>query len=258
AKALQVVGLMNVQFAVRQQDIYVLEVNPRASRTVPFVSKATGQPLAKIAARCMTGELLEKQGIKKDLETDFYSIKEPVFPFIKFQGVDPILGPEMRSTGEVMGVGTSFGAAVSRGQQGAGIRAAATGTAFLSVRDGDKAPLLQVARDLLKRNFTLVATEGTWKFLTEQGVECQYINKVIQGRPHIVDMIKNREIDYIVNTTEGRQAIKDSFSIRREALQRKVNYSTTIAGARATLRALEYWDERSVQSLTEFHSSRSN
>jgi len=253
ALALNVIGLMNVQFAVRDDELFVLEVNPRASRTVPFVSKATGQPLAKIAARCMVKETLEKQNITKDLKSGFYSIKEPVFPFIKFQGVDPILGPEMRSTGEVMGVGTSFGAAVSRGQQGAGIQAASTGTAFLSVRDGDKQPLLQVARDLIERDFRLVATEGTWTFLNEHGIDCEYVNKVIQGRPHIVDMIKNREIDYIVNTTEGRQAINDSFSIRREALQRKVNYSTTIAGARATLRALEHWDERNVQSLSEFH-----
>ncbi len=255
ALALKVVGLMNVQFAVRGDEIFVLEVNPRASRTVPFVSKATGAPLAKIAANCMVGETLEKQGITKDLETRFYSIKEPVFPFIKFPGVDPILGPEMRSTGECMGVGQTFGAAVARGQQGVGIQAAHSGRAFLSVRDADKEALLPVARELVERGFELVATEGTWKFLVENEVPCDYINKVIQGRPHIVDLIKNREIDYIVNTTEGRQAITDSFSIRREALQRKVNYSTTIAGARATLRALEHWDEREVVPLAELHST---
>ncbi|MEM7055064.1 MAG: carbamoyl-phosphate synthase large subunit, partial [Pseudomonadota bacterium] len=188
AIALNVVGLMNVQFAVKGDEIFVLEVNPRASRTVPFVSKATGVPLAKIAARCMVGEKLNKQGFDKDLESKFYSIKEPKFPFIKFPGVDPILGPEMRSTGEVMGIGTSFGAAAARGQQGVGIEAASTGCAFLSVRDGDKEPLLQVARDLLKLDFKLVATEGTWKFLTDNGIECEYVNKVIQGRPHVVDM----------------------------------------------------------------------
>jgi len=253
ALALNVIGLMNVQFAVRGDDIYVLEVNPRASRTVPFVSKATGVPLAKIAAQCMVGKTLEEQGFTKDLETRFYSIKEPAFPFIKFPGVDPILGPEMRSTGECMGVGESFGAAAARGQQGVGIQAAASGRAFLSVRDADKAHLVPVARELVGRGFSLVATEGTWKYLVENGVECDYINKVTQGRPHIVDLIKNREIDYIVNTTEGRQAITDSFSIRREALQRKVNYSTTIAGARATLRALEHWNEREVLSLAELH-----
>ena len=253
ALALKVIGLMNVQFAVRGDDIFVLEVNPRASRTVPFVSKATGVPLAKIAARCMVGNTLAQQGITHDLETRFYSIKEPAFPFIKFPGVDPILGPEMRSTGECMGVGQSFGAAVARGQQGVGIQAAASGRVFLSVRDADKEQLLPVARELHQRGFSLVATEGTWTFLLENGVECDYINKVTQGRPHIVDMIKNREIDYIVNTTEGRQAITDSYSIRREALQRKVNYSTTIAGARATLRALEHWNNRDVLSLAELH-----
>jgi len=255
ALALKVIGLMNVQFAVKGDEIFVLEVNPRASRTVPFVSKATGVPLAKVAANCMVGETLDKQGITSDLETRFYSIKEPVFPFIKFPGVDPILGPEMRSTGECMGLGRTFGAAVARGQQGVGIQAAASGRAFLPVRDADKDDLLPVARELIERGFELVATEGTWNFLVENDVPCDYINKVIQGRPHIVDLIKNREIDYIVNTTEGRQAITDSFSIRREALQRKVNYSTTIAGARATLRALEHWQEREVRSLAELHST---
>jgi carbamoyl-phosphate synthase large subunit len=255
ALELGVVGLMNVQFAVRGDDIFVLEVNPRASRTVPFVSKAVGVPLAKVAARCMVGKTLEKQGLTEDLSSPFWSIKEPVFPFIKFPGVDPILGPEMRSTGEVMGVGQSYGSAVARGQQGVGIRALATGRAFLSVRDADKEGLLPVAHDLVSRGFSLVATEGTWRYLVENGIDCDYINKVTQGRPHIVDLIKNREIDYIVNTTEGRQAITDSFSIRREALQRKVNYSTTIAGARATLRALEHWRERSVASLSELHES---
>ncbi|MDT8439070.1 MAG: carbamoyl-phosphate synthase large subunit [Wenzhouxiangellaceae bacterium] len=253
ALELEVVGLMNVQFAVKGDEIYVLEVNPRASRTVPFVSKATGVPLARVAAKCMVGKSLEEQGITSDLQIRFYATKEPAFPFIKFPGVDPILGPEMRSTGECMGVGQSFGAAAARGQQGVGIQAAASGRTFVSVRDADKEHLVPVARELIERGFTLVATEGTWKYLREHGIECDYVNKVTQGRPHIVDMIKNREIDYIVNTTEGRQAITDSFSIRREALQRKVNYSTTIAGARATLRALEHWNERDVISLAELH-----
>jgi len=258
ALELGVVGLMNVQFAVRGDEIFVLEVNPRASRTVPFVSKAVGVPLAKVAARCMVGKSLDEQGLTHDLESPFWSIKEPAFPFIKFPGADPILGPEMRSTGEVMGLGSSYGAAVARGQQGVGIQAAAGGRAFLSVRDADKEHLVPVARDLVARGFTLVATEGTWKYLVENGIDCEYINKVTQGRPHVVDLIKNREIDYIVNTTEGRQAITDSFSIRREALQRKVNYSTTIAGARATLRALEHWLERDVTSLSELHERRPN
>ncbi|MGK7295198.1 MAG: carbamoyl-phosphate synthase large subunit [Candidatus Wenzhouxiangella sp. M2_3B_020] len=253
ALELGVIGLMNVQFAVRGTDIFVLEVNPRASRTVPFVSKAVGVPLAKVAANCMVGRTLEQQRITTDLESPFWSIKEPAFPFIKFPGVDPILGPEMRSTGEVMGVGRSYGAAVARGQQGVGIQAAADGRAFLSVRDADKESLLPVARALVERGFSLVATEGTWRYLVDKGIECEYVNKVTQGRPHVVDLIKNREIDYIVNTTEGRQAITDSFSIRREALQRKVNYSTTIAGARATLKALDHWHERDVVSLADLH-----
>ncbi|WP_376696078.1 carbamoyl-phosphate synthase large subunit [Wenzhouxiangella sp. EGI_FJ10305] len=254
ALGLKVVGLMNVQFAVRGDDIFVLEVNPRASRTVPFVSKATGVALAQVAAKCMVGKSFNSQGIEKDISSPFYSIKEPVFPFIKFQGVDPILTPEMRSTGEAMGVGRSFGSAVARAQQGVGIIVKMNGRVFLSVRDADKEGLLPVARELIERGFELVATEGTWKYLVENGVECDYVNKVIQGRPHIVDLIKNDEIDYIVNTTEGRQAIADSFSIRREALQRKVNYSTTIAGARATLKAMDHWNERGVRSLSELHA----
>ena len=253
ALALNVIGLMNVQFAVRGDDIYVLEVNPRASRTVPFVAKATGTAIARVAARCMVGKSLLDQGIEGDLSCAFYAIKEPIYPFIKFPGVDPILGPEMRSTGEAMGVGTSFGAAVARAQQGVGINAAASGRAFLSVRDADKDRLLPVARELVGRGFSLVATEGTWKFLVENGVDCDYVNKVVQGRPHVVDLIKNDEIDYIVNTTEGRQAIADSFSIRRQALQHKINYSTTIAGARATLKALDHWNERGVRSLAELY-----
>ncbi len=253
ALALNVIGLMNVQFAVRGEEIYVLEVNPRASRTVPFVAKATGTAIARVAARCMVGKTLESQQITDDLSSPFYAIKEPIYPFIKFPGVDPILGPEMRSTGEAMGVGSSFGAAVARAQQGVGINAAASGRVFLSVRDADKDRLLPVARELIGRGFSLVATEGTWKFLVENGVECDYVNKVVQGRPHIVDAIKNDEIDYIVNTTEGRQAIADSFSIRRQALQHKVNYSTTIAGARATLKALDHWNERGVRSLAELY-----
>ena len=253
ALAMGVIGLMNVQFAVRGEDIFVLEVNPRASRTVPFVSKATGVPLAKIAARCMAGKTLEEQNLDYDLSSDFYSVKEPVFPFIKFPGVDPILGPEMRSTGEVMGVGPDFGAAVARAQQGAGITPPEPGQAFLSVRNADKDRLLPVARELIGRGFSLVATEGTWRYLLDNGIECDYINKVIQGRPHIVDLIKNDEINFIVNTTEGRQAISDSFSIRREALHHKVNYSTTIAGARATLKALDHWSGREVRSLLALH-----
>ncbi|WP_149193523.1 carbamoyl-phosphate synthase large subunit [Luteimonas suaedae] len=258
ARGLNVVGLMNTQFAVQsnggEDRIFLLEVNPRASRTVPFVSKATGLPLAKIAARCMAGRSLAEQGVTEEVVPDYYAVKEAIFPFAKFQGVDPILGPEMRSTGEVMGVGRSFGAAFARAQEAAGIRTPpTTGKVFVSVRDPDKPRVLPVARDLIDRGYTLVATRGTAQWLDEHGIACERINKVIEGRPHIVDLIKNGEIAYIVNTTEGKQAIADSFSIRREALQRRVTYSTTIAGARALLHSLEYRGSGPVWSLQELH-----
>ncbi|MCI4567045.1 carbamoyl-phosphate synthase large subunit [Lysobacter sp. CFH 32150] len=260
AKALNVVGLMNTQFAIQTNDdgddiIYLLEVNPRASRTVPFVSKATGMPLAKIAARCMAGKTLAEQGATKEIIPDYYSVKEAIFPFAKFQGVDPILGPEMRSTGEVMGVGRNFPAAFARAQEAGGIKALPpTGKAFISVRDPDKQRVLSVAQELIRRGYKLVATGGTAAFLREQGVECEQINKVTEGRPHIVDLIKNGEIVYIVNTTEGRQAIADSFSIRREALQQRVTYSTTVAGARALVNSLDHRGTGPVWSLQELHA----
>ncbi|MEJ7747226.1 MAG: carbamoyl-phosphate synthase large subunit, partial [Luteimonas sp.] len=251
AKALNVIGLMNTQFAVQTNDngediIFLLEVNPRASRTVPFVSKATGMPLAKIAARCMAGMTLAEQGVTEEIVPDYYSVKEAIFPFAKFQNVDPILGPEMRSTGEVMGVGRSFGAAFARAQEAASIKAPPVGKAFISVRDPDKVRVLPVAQDLIRRGYSLVATSGTAKWLREHDIECAQINKVIEGRPHIVDLIKNGEISYIVNTTEGKQAIADSFSIRREALQHRVTYSTTVAGAKALLHSLDYRDSGPV------------
>ncbi|MBN8728631.1 MAG: carbamoyl-phosphate synthase large subunit [Xanthomonadales bacterium] len=253
ARELKVVGLMNTQFAVQGETIYILEVNPRASRTVPFVSKATGLPLAKIAARCMTGKSLAEQGATREVVPDYWSVKEAIFPFLKFQNVDPILGPEMRSTGEVMGVGRSFGAAFARAHEAAGIATPSTGKAFLSVRDGDKEPLLEVARDLIRRGFSIVATGGTHAFLEAHGVACERINKVMEGRPHIVDLIKNGDIAFIVNTTEGKQAIADSFSIRREALQQRVTYSTTVSGARALLHSLDFRDSAEVHSLQELH-----
>ncbi|MGN6513754.1 MAG: carbamoyl-phosphate synthase large subunit, partial [Lysobacteraceae bacterium] len=262
ARALDVVGLMNTQFAVQfdadgNDTIYLLEVNPRASRTVPFVSKATGVPLAKIAARCMAGRTLEEQGATTEVIPDYFSVKEAIFPFAKFQGVDPILGPEMRSTGEVMGVGRSFGAAFARAEEAANIRAPGAGKAFISVRDPDKQRVLPVAHDLVRRGWTLVATRGTATFLRGEGLPCEVINKVMEGRPHIVDLIKNGEVAYIVNTTEGRQAISDSFSIRREALQQRVTYSTTIAGAKALLHSLDYRDSGPVWSLQELHKELS-
>ncbi|MGH8124875.1 MAG: carbamoyl-phosphate synthase large subunit [Rhodanobacteraceae bacterium] len=255
ARELGVVGLMNTQFAIQGDDVYILEVNPRASRTVPFVSKATGRPLARIAARCMAGTTLAEQGATVERVPHYWAVKEAIFPFLKFSNVDPILGPEMRSTGEVMGVGRSFGEAFARGHEAAHIAAPAAGSkVFLSVRDADKPRLLGVARDLVQRGFALIATGGTCAYLRERGVGCERINKVLEGRPHIVDAIKNGEIAYIVNTTEGRQAIADSFSIRRSALQQHVTYSTTVAGAAALLHSLDFREDATVISLQELHA----
>jgi len=253
AKELKVIGLMNTQFAIQGDTVFILEVNPRASRTVPFVSKATGVPLAKIAARAMAGRSLKDQNAMREVIPEYYSVKEAIFPFLKFQNVDPILGPEMRSTGEVMGVGRSFGAAFARGHDAAGIKTPPKGKVFVSVRDADKDRLLPVAKDALARGFSLVATAGTAAYLAEHGVVCERINKVLEGRPHVVDLIKNGEIVYIVNTTEGKQAIADSFSIRREALQHRVTYSTTVAGARALVHSLDFHGAGEVHSLQELH-----
>jgi carbamoyl-phosphate synthase large subunit len=252
---LGVVGLMNAQFALRRNEIYILEVNPRASRTVPFVSKATGRPLASIAALCMAGKSLKEQGITEEIIPEFYSVKEAILPFLKFPGVDPILGPEMRSTGEVMGVGESFGEACARAMKAAKYGIPRPGQAFLSVRDADKEPLLPIAQDLVNRGYSLIATRGTSKYLREHGFLCEPINKVDEGRPHIVDAIKNGEIAFIVNTTEGAQAIADSFSIRREALQYKVSYTTTIARGWATLQAIDHEFDPEVRTLQELHQA---
>src|SRR5699024_9169395 len=210
ARELKVVGLMNTQFAVQGDNIFILEVNPRASRTVPFVSKATGQALASIAARCMAGRALADQGATREVIPHYWSVKEAIFPFLKFQNVDPILGPEMRSTGEVMGVGHNFGAAFARSHEAAAIKAPPLGKMFLSVRDADKERLVPIANEALQRGYSLVATAGTAAFLNAHDVACDHVNKVAEGRPHIVDLIKNGEVVYIVNTTEGRQAIADS------------------------------------------------
>jgi carbamoyl-phosphate synthase large subunit len=253
AMELNVRGLMNTQFAIKGEDIYLIEVNPRASRTVPFVSKATSLPLAKIAARVMTGQSLAQQGLKEMVKPDYFSVKEAVFPFIKFQGVDPLLGPEMKSTGEVMGIGRTFGEAFAKAQMGAGNTVPSGGTAFLSVRRDDRAAVVELARDLVGQGFRLVATRGTAAAITAEDIECDVVNKVMEGRPHVVDMIKNGQIGLIVNTTEGKQAIADSYTIRRSALQQKVSYSTTIAGARATCMALDHLNTGSVVSLQELH-----
>ncbi|MEE9158753.1 MAG: carbamoyl-phosphate synthase large subunit [Gammaproteobacteria bacterium] len=253
AKALSVVGLMNAQFAIQGNNIYVLEVNPRASRTVPFVSKATGLSLARIATYCMVGRSLSAQGLTKARIPGYYSVKEAVFPFVKFPGVDPLLGPEMKSTGEVMGIGGSFGEAFAKAQLAAGVNLPHSGNIFISVRDKDKPESKDVARDLLALGFNLYATRGTAKVLQDAGIQCTQVNKVLEGQPHIVDMIKNDEIRMIVNTTEGKQAIADSYTIRRAALQYKVTYTTTMAGARATIMALKESDTNEVNRLQDLH-----
>jgi len=251
AKALNVVGLMNTQFAIKDDEIYVLEVNPRASRTVPFVSKAMGRPLAKIAARCMVGQSLSEQGFTTEVIPQHFSVKEAVFPFIKFLGVDPILGPEMKSTGEVMGVGETFPQAYAKAELAAGTVLPKSGTAFLSVRKADREKVVELAQRLKARGFKLVATRGTAKTLADAGIEVEVVNKVTEGRPNIVDLIKNGEIDLIVNTSDGSVSIKDSADIRREALMQKVCYTTTIAGAFAMVAAMDYLDTQPVYRLQD-------
>ena len=255
AKALGVVGLMNVQLAVQGDQIFVLEVNPRASRTVPFVSKCIGQSLAKIAARCMAGTSLKAQGFTQQIKPAFYHVKEAVFPFGKFPGVDPILGPEMKSTGEVMGVGRTFGEAYGKSQLAADDEIPSTGRVFLSVRDPDKDQLVDIARDLMALGFKLCATRGTAAVIESAGLPVEVINKVMEGRPNVTDAIKNGEITFVINTTEGKQAIKDSFAIRRNALQHNVCYTTTMAGGRASIEALRQKMEMEVYCLQELHSA---
>lgn len=253
ARELGVIGLMNTQFAIQGDKIFILEVNPRASRTVPYVSKSIGVPLAKVAARCMAGKSLVEQEVTKEVIPSYFSVKEAVFPFIKFQGVDPILGPEMKSTGEVMGVGRTFGEAFAKSQLGASVSLPTEGKAFISVRETDKASVISIAKDLISLGFELLATRGTQQTLNDAGVQCARVKKVAEGQPHIVDMIKNDEIALIVNTTEGRQAVADSREIRRAALQHQVNYTTTLAAARATILALNCEDSVSVNRLQTLH-----
>ena len=253
ARELGVIGLMNVQFAVKGNDVYVLEVNPRASRTVPFVSKCIGVSLAKVAARCMAGMSLQDQGFTKEIIPNYYSVKEAVFPFAKFPGVDPILGPEMKSTGEVMGSGATFAEAFHKAVLGSNERLPTGGRVFLSVRESDKPHVSRVAGELAELGFTLVATSGTQKVLAAAGIACERVNKVTEGRPHIVDMLKNGEINFIINTTEGKQAQEDSFSIRRSALQGKVYYTTTLSGAEAVSQSLRSKDALTVRRLQDLH-----
>ena len=239
ALELKVMGLINVQYAIQAETIYVLEVNPRASRSVPYVCKATGVSLAKIAARCMAGKTLKQQECLQETQPSCYAVKMPVFPFAKFQGADPILGPEMKSTGESMGSSDNFAQAYGKALAGANLQLPKIGVAFLSVRDCDKSALQPLAQDLITLGFALVATNGTANSLQSMGIECQIVNKVTQGRPHIVDQIKSDEIDFIINTTEGRQSINDSCSIRRSAVQKNIPYTTTIAAAQVIVLVLK-------------------
>jgi carbamoyl-phosphate synthase large subunit len=253
---LNVVGLMNVQLAWQDGQIYVIEVNPRASRTVPFVSKAIGVSLAKVAARVMAGTSLAAQGFTEEVVPTYYSVKESVFPFNKFPAVDPILGPEMKSTGEVMGIGDSFDEAFAKAALASGERLPTKGTAFMSVRDVDKPGAAKVAQDLVDAGFKLIATTGTAKALRKAGIESRRVNKVREGRPHIVDAIKNGQVQLIINTTEGRKAIADSAQIRQSALQSKVTYTTTLAGGEAFCRAIKFGPERTVRRLQDLHSGK--
>ncbi|MBK0393607.1 carbamoyl-phosphate synthase large subunit [Ramlibacter algicola] len=263
AKALSVVGLMNVQFAIQEKDgqdvIFVLEVNPRASRTVPYVSKATGIQLAKVAARCMVGQSLEQQGIREEVTPPYFSVKEAVFPFVKFPGVDTILGPEMKSTGEVMGVGKTFGEAFVKSQIAAGTKLPRPGDkvkkVFLTVKNGDKPRAIEVARQLHALGFELAATKGTAAAISAAGVPCQPVNKVAEGRPHVVDMLKNEEVCMVINTVEERRnAITDSRAIRTSALLARVTTFTTIAGAEAAVEGMKYMDDLGVSSIQELHA----
>ncbi len=249
ANKLNVKGLMNVQFAIKEDKLYVLEVNPRASRTIPFVSKSIGLSIAKIAAKCMLGESIKKQKLPKKVKQEYFYVKEVVFPFLKFPGVDPILGPEMKSTGEVMGIGKNFGEAFAKSQIATNVVIPKKGSAFISVKDEDKNNVKDVAKKLVSLGFKLFATHGTQEYLNKNNIKCTRVNKVREGRTHIVDMIKNNEIDLIINTTQSKQAIEDSYLIRREALQHKVCYTTTIAGAYALVGAIGYSKNLKVYKL---------
>lgn len=253
ALELNVIGLMNTQFAVKQGEVYLIEVNPRAARTIPFVSKATGVPLAKIAARAMAGQSLESQGFTKEVIPPFFSVKEVVLPFAKFRGVDPLLGPEMRSTGEVMGVGDTFEEAYAKANLGAGCPLPKAGKALVSVREHDKQKLIELAKELVDKGFAIEATRGTATTLYDAGIMSTVVNKLSEGRPNIVDAIKNKTYTYIINTTEGRQAINDSVYIRREALASKTTYTTTLNAGFATIRAKDFDDRAKVTSVQELH-----
>jgi carbamoyl-phosphate synthase large subunit len=257
ALELGVSGLMNIQYAVKDDEVYLIEVNPRASRTAPFVSKATGRPLAKIAARIMAGKTLKELGINKEIIPEHISVKESVFPFIKFPGVDTLLGPEMKSTGEVMGIDREFGKAFAKAQLGANVKLPTSGKVFVSVKDADKKAIIGPVRKLVEAGFQVVSTKGTAAYLRAHGITAEPINKVKEGRPHCVDMIKSDEISLVFNTTFGAQSIIDSFSIRRTALVYNIAYFTTIAGAEAVVDGILALQRENldVTPLQEYYSS---
>jgi carbamoyl-phosphate synthase large subunit len=259
AGELNVIGLMNIQYAVQNDVIYVLEVNPRASRTIPFVSKATGVPLAKLATKVIMGMTLKELGLTREVVPDHISCKESVLPFNRFPGVDILLGPEMKSTGEVMGIDRSFGLAFAKSQLAAGQSLPLSGTLFISVKDEDKMAMLETALHFHDLGFKMLATKGTAAYLTEHGIPGEHVNKVREGRPHIVDMIKNGEVDLVINTTSDKKAIAESYSIRRTALTMNIPYCTTLAGARATAQAIKSMKETplEVRTLQEYHANLS-
>jgi carbamoyl-phosphate synthase large subunit len=256
ARALHVVGLINVQYAVKDDVVYVLEVNPRASRTIPFVSKAIGKPLASLAARVMAGESLEDVGFTEEVLPSYFSVKEAVFPFNKFREFDPILGPEMRSTGEVMGIADSFGMAFAKSQQAADNALPLDGAIFLTVSDGDKRTVLPIARQFQEMGFTMYATEGTAQFLREQGIETRDVRKVHEGRPNGIDLMVNRDVQLLINTPLGKHAQYDDYIMRRTAIAQKVSYTTTMSAARAACDAILALraGRPSVRSLQEWHA----
>jgi len=254
AKSLNVIGFINIQFAIQNKNIFILEVNPRGSRTIPFVAKSIGIPLAKIASKIMVGEKLSNFNLTEP-KTSHIAVKEAVFPFARFPGTDVILGPEMKSTGEVMGFGKSFGEAYFKAQRAAGVILPKTGNVFISVRDHDKESICEVALELIEMGFNICATSGTYLHLKESGVLCSKINKVKDGHPHIVDMIKNNEVHLIINTTEGARSIKDSFSIRKEAQNHKISLTTTISGAKAFCKAIRFIDDFDAVDLKQRHQS---
>jgi carbamoyl-phosphate synthase large subunit len=256
AKALKVVGLMNTQFAIKDDVVYVLEVNPRASRTVPYLSKATGVPLAKVAARLMTGKTLAQLGLVEDLEASGVFVKTPVFPFVRFPGVDTILGPEMKSTGEVMGGAATFGSAFAKAQIAAGVKLPASGTAFVSVSNHDKPAVVQIARDLRALGFSLVATRGTASYLRAHGVDAEIVFKVNEGRPHIGDAIRNDKVQLLINTPLGRDSFFDDRTVRRIAMMHQVPCITTLTGAAAAVQAIRalHTEGLTVRSLQEYHA----